>query len=58
LRNRSFIDASRALGASHARIIFKHILPNVYGVIIVYLTLKITSVILYELFLCYLGLGI
>jgi oligopeptide transport system permease protein len=58
LRNRSFIDASRALGASHARIIFRHILPNVYGVIIVYLTLTIPSVILYESFLSYLGLGI
>ncbi len=58
LRNRAFIDASRALGASHARIIFKHILPNVYGVIIVYVTLTIPSVILYESFLSYLGLGI
>jgi oligopeptide transport system permease protein len=58
LRNRSFIDASRALGASHARIIFKHILPNVFGVVIVYLTLTIPSVILYESFLSYLGLGI
>lgn len=58
LRNRAFIDASRALGASHARIIFRHILPNVYGVIIVYVTLTIPSVILYESFLSYLGLGI
>jgi ABC-type dipeptide/oligopeptide/nickel transport system permease subunit len=58
LRNRAFIDASRALGASHARIIFRHILPNIYGVIIVYLTLTIPSVILYESFLSYLGLGI
>jgi peptide/nickel transport system permease protein/oligopeptide transport system permease protein len=58
LRNRSFIDASRALGASHSRIIFRHILPNVYGVIIVYLTLTIPSVILYESFLSYLGLGV
>jgi peptide/nickel transport system permease protein/oligopeptide transport system permease protein len=58
LRNRAFIDASRALGASHTRIIFRHILPNVYGVIIVYLTLTIPSVILYESFLSYLGLGI
>jgi oligopeptide transport system permease protein len=58
LRNRAFIDASRSLGASHTRIIFRHILPNVYGVIIVYLTLTIPSVILYESFLSYLGLGI
>jgi oligopeptide transport system permease protein len=58
LRTRSFIDASRALGASHARILFCHLLPNITGVIIVYLTLTVPSVILYESFLSYLGLGI
>jgi oligopeptide transport system permease protein len=58
LRRRPFIDASLVLGASHARIIWRHILPNVYGVIIVYLTLTIPSIILYESFLSYLGLGI
>ncbi len=58
LRTQNFIAASRALGASHARIIFRHILPNVYGVIIVYLTLTVPSIILYESFLSYLGLGI
>jgi ABC-type dipeptide/oligopeptide/nickel transport system permease subunit len=58
LRNRAFIDASRVLGASHARILLRHILPNISGVIIVYLTLTIPSIILYESFLSYLGLGI
>jgi len=58
LRARQFVDASRALGASHARILWHHILPNVYGVIIVYLTLTVPAVILYESFLSYLGLGI
>jgi oligopeptide transport system permease protein len=58
LRTRSFVDASRALGASHARIIRHHILPNVYGIIIVYLTLTVPAIILYESFLSYLGLGI
>ncbi|MDQ6631436.1 MAG: ABC transporter permease, partial [Verrucomicrobiota bacterium] len=58
LRARNFVEASRALGASHARILLKHILPNVYGVIIVYLTLTIPAIILYESFLSYLGLGI
>jgi oligopeptide transport system permease protein len=58
LRRRPFIDASLVLGASHARIIWRHILPNVYGVIIVYLTLLIPAIILYESFLSYLGLGI
>ena len=58
LRRRNFVDASRALGASHARILLRHILPNVYGIIIVYLTLTVPSIILYESFLSYLGLGI
>jgi peptide/nickel transport system permease protein/oligopeptide transport system permease protein len=58
LRSRSFIEASRALGASHFRILWKHILPNITGVVIVYLTLTIPSIILYESFLSYLGLGI
>ncbi|MEO6183602.1 MAG: ABC transporter permease [Verrucomicrobiota bacterium] len=58
LRTRNFVDASRALGASHPRILLRHILPNVYGIIIVYLTLTIPSIILYESFLSYLGLGI
>ena len=58
LRHRAFVDASRVLGATHPRILLRHILPNVYGVIIVYLTLTIPSIILYESFLSYLGLGI
>ncbi|MBA4148516.1 MAG: ABC transporter permease [Verrucomicrobia bacterium] len=58
LRGRNFVEASRALGASHARVLFKHILPNVYGIIIVYLTLTVPAIILYESFLSYLGLGI
>lgn len=58
LRNRAFVDASRSLGASHTRIIWRHILPNVWGIVIVYLTLTVPSVILYESFLSYLGLGI
>jgi oligopeptide transport system permease protein len=58
LRTRSFVDASRALGASHTRLLFRHILPNVYGVILVYLTLTVPSIILYESFLSFLGLGI
>jgi peptide/nickel transport system permease protein/oligopeptide transport system permease protein len=58
LRQRSFVEASRALGASHARIIFRHILPNVSGVIIVYLALVVPAIILSESFLSYLGLGV
>ena len=58
LRQRPFVEASRSLGASHARILWHHILPNVWGVIIVYLTLTVPAVILYESFLSFLGLGI
>jgi oligopeptide transport system permease protein len=58
LRKRQFVDASRSLGARQTRILFRHILPNVLGVVIVYVTLIIPSIILYESFLSYLGLGI
>src|SRR5438552_6674072 len=58
LRSRPFIDASRALGASHIHILFRHILPNIYGVIVSYLALTVPSIVLYESFLSYLGLGI
>lgn len=58
LKTRNFIEASRALGASETRIIFHHILPNLIGIVMVYVTLTVPSIILYESFLSYLGLGI
>jgi len=58
LRARPFVEASRALGASPARIIFRHILPHTYGIVIVYLALTLPAIILYESFLSFLGLGI
>jgi oligopeptide transport system permease protein len=58
LRHRAFVEASRVLGAGHRHILFRHILPNVLGVVIVYLALTIPAIILYESFLSYLGLGI
>lgn len=58
LRGRAFVEASRALGAGHVRVLFGHILPNTAGVIIVYLMLTVPAVILGESFLSYLGLGI
>ncbi|MEY2410036.1 MAG: oligopeptide transport system permease protein [Verrucomicrobiota bacterium] len=58
LRTRAFVDASRALGATHAQILWRHILPNVWGIVIVYLTLTVPSIMLYESFLSFLGLGI
>lgn len=58
LRSRQFVDASRSLGATDAGILWRHILPNIYGIVIVYLTLTIPAIILYESFLSFLGLGI
>lgn len=58
LKERSFVLASRVLGASAGHILRRHILPNLYGVLAVYLTLTIPSIILYESFLSFLGLGI
>jgi len=58
LRNRPFVDASRALGASPVHILARHVIPNTLGIVIVYLTLTIPAIILYESFLSFLGLGI
>jgi ABC-type dipeptide/oligopeptide/nickel transport system permease subunit len=58
LREREFVDAARVAGASNGRIIFKHILPNAVGVIIVSVTLLMSSAILTESALSYLGFGV
>lgn len=58
LRERDFVDAARVAGASNRRIIFKHILPNAVGVIIVAVTLLMSSAILLETALSYLGFGV
>ena len=58
LKERAFVQASRAMGASHLHVLKEHILPNISGVVLAYLMLTIPSVILYESFLSYLGLGI
>ncbi len=58
LKTRPFITAAQALGQSHTRILFRHLLPNLLGVIIIYLTLTIPAVIIDESFLSFLGLGI
>ena len=58
LREKEFVEAARALGASDRRIIFRHILPNVVGSIIVNATLVVAAAILLETALSYLGLGV
>jgi len=58
LREREFVDAARVAGASNARIIFRHILPNTAGVLIVNISLTMAGAILLEAALSYLGFGI
>lgn len=58
LRRQEFVLAAELLGASDARILVRHVLPNVVGVIVVYATLMVPSVIILESFLSFLGLGV
>ncbi len=58
LREREFVDAARVAGASDRRIIFKHILPNAVGIIVVVGTLLMSGAILAETALSYLGFGV
>ena len=58
LRKQEYIEASIAMGISNRQIITKHLIPNVLGPIIVYTTLTIPSIMLFEAFLSFLGLGV
>lgn len=58
LKHREFITAARAAGVTDGRIIRRHIVPNLLGVVAVYVTLTIPQVILVESFLSFLGLGV
>jgi oligopeptide transport system permease protein len=58
LKSQAFVESARALGASDARIIFRHIVPNTLGPVIVYTTLTVPAIILQEAFLSFLGLGV
>jgi oligopeptide transport system permease protein len=58
IRQREFIEAAVASGASSTRIIFKHVIPNLLGPVIVYATLTVPQIILFESFLSFLGLGV
>jgi oligopeptide transport system permease protein len=58
LKKMEFIEAARTLGYGNRRIIFRHLLPNAVGPIIVYATLTIPAVMLLEAFLSFLGLGV
>lgn len=58
LKNQEFILAARATGVSTPKIIFRHLIPNALGPVIVYATLTVPSVMLQEAFLSFLGLGV
>ena len=58
LRERDFIVAERAMGASSARILFRHLLPNVVGPLVILLSMDVPIVIMLEAGLSYLNLGV
>ncbi|MEO5989272.1 MAG: ABC transporter permease [Candidatus Eisenbacteria bacterium] len=58
LRTQTFVEAARALGAGTPAILFRHIVPNTLGPVIVFTTLTVPAVILQEAFLSFLGLGV
>jgi len=58
VKKKEFIEAAHAIGVSNWKIIVRHIIPNVLGPVIVYMTLTIPQVILTESFLSFLGLGV
>ncbi len=58
LREREFVEAARLIGVPAWRIVFRHITPNLLGVIVVYVTLTVPQAILIESFLSFLGLGV
>jgi len=58
LKNQEFVDAARSLGLSQPRIIFRHLIPNTLGPVIVYTTLTVPAVMRLEAILSFLGLGV
>ncbi len=58
LRSMEYVEAARAMGVSTTRIIFRHIVPNLLGVVVIYTTVTVPGVILTESVLSFLGLGI
>lgn len=58
LRSREYVEAARSIGVSTPRIIFRHIVPNLLGVVVIYTTVTVPGVILTESVLSFLGLGI
>ncbi len=58
LKEKEFIEAARMAGSSHGSILFRHLIPNTMGVVVVYTTLTVPTVILQESFLAFIGLAV
>jgi oligopeptide transport system permease protein len=58
IRKKEFIDAAYVCGVSSRQVIFRHIIPNVLGLVVIYATLLVPTMILFESFLSFLGLGV
>jgi oligopeptide transport system permease protein len=58
LRSKEFIEAARASGVRGPAIVVRHLIPNLLGIVVIYATLTVPSVILFEAFLSFLGLGV
>jgi len=58
IKEQEFVQAARSIGVSNTAIIFRHLIPNALGTIIVYFTLTVPSMIMQEAFLSFIGLGI
>jgi oligopeptide transport system permease protein len=58
IRRQEFVQAAEALGVSRAGILFRHVVPNLLGPVVIYMTLLVPQVIILESFLSFLGLGV
>jgi oligopeptide transport system permease protein len=58
LKNKEFVEAAIATGVRPMRIVLRHIIPNLLGVVVVYATLLVPNMIIYESFISFLGLGV
>ena len=57
-KEREFVEAARAIGAGYSRIVFRHLLPNIVGPLLISLSMGIPTWIFYETFLSFIGLGV
>jgi oligopeptide transport system permease protein len=58
IKNKEFVEAAHAMGVPGSKIIFRHIVPNLLGVVAIYATLLVPGIILVESFISFLGLGV